>query len=165
VKTEDDLRKVLTFIDKTNDPEMQALISQGIEGVHYKLEDGKLIPILLSTDPMTPDINNKSITQILTSIPYLTPDMFKPSTPLRAKSREVQKANEEIVVTNPGEPLTSPTYTMKGAQLDQIVNDARTKFIVGKIDEAGWNAEMELWKNSGGNDYMKEMSEAYAKNK
>jgi putative aldouronate transport system substrate-binding protein len=51
---------------------------------------------------------------------------------------------------------------MKGAQLDQIVNDARTKFIVGKIDEAGWNAEMELWKNSGGNDYMKEMSEAYA---
>ncbi|WP_258881350.1 extracellular solute-binding protein [Paenibacillus sp. sptzw28] len=165
VKTEDDLRKVLAFIDKTNDKETQALISQGMEGTHYKLEDGKLVPLLLSTDPMTPDINNKSITQILTSIPYLTPDMFKPATPLRAKSLEVQRANEKIVVTNPGEPLTSPTYTMKGAQLDQIVNDARTKFIVGKIDEAGWNAEMELWKKSGGDDYMKEMSEAYAQNK
>jgi putative aldouronate transport system substrate-binding protein len=89
--------------------------------------------------------------------------MFKPATPLRAKSLQVQKENEKIVVTNPGEPLTSPTYTKKGAQLDQMVDDARTKFIVGKIDEAGWKAEIEQWKKSGGDDYVKEMSEAYAK--
>ncbi|WP_248928595.1 extracellular solute-binding protein [Paenibacillus hamazuiensis] len=165
VKTEADLKKVLTFLDKTNDREMQILISQGLEGVHYKVEDGKLIPILLATDPMTPDINNKNITQLLSSIPYLTPELFKPATPLRAKSLEVQKANEKIVVHNPGEPFTTPTYTQKGTQLDQIVEDARTKFIVGKIDEAGYKADMELWRKSGGDDYTKEMNEAYAKSK
>jgi putative aldouronate transport system substrate-binding protein len=163
VKTEADLRKVLTFLDKTNDKEMQALLAYGIEGTHYKVEDGKLVPLILQTDQMAPDINNKNMIQILTSIPYLTLDMFKPATPLRAKSLQVQKENEKIVVTNPGEPLTSPTYTKKGAQLDQMVDDARTKFIVGKIDEAGWKAEIEQWKKSGGDDYVKEMSEAYAK--
>ncbi|WP_144027912.1 extracellular solute-binding protein [Paenibacillus sp. 32352] len=165
VKTEAELKKVLAFLDKTNDKEMQILISQGIEGVHYKVEDGKLVPLLLATDPMTPDINNKNVTQLLTSIPYLTPELFKPNTPLRAKALEVMKENEKIAVHNPGEPFTTPTYTQKGTQLDQIVDDARTKFIVGKIDEAGFKAEMELWKKNGGDDYIKEMNELYAKSK
>ena len=103
--------------------------------------------------------------QILSSIPYIINDMFKPSTPLRTKSLEVQKANEKIIVTNPGEPFTTATYTQKGAQLDQMVEDARIKFIVGKTDEAGFKADMDLWKKSGGDDYTKEISEAYAASK
>ncbi|MBD0378757.1 extracellular solute-binding protein [Paenibacillus sedimenti] len=165
VKTEAELKKVLNFLDKINDKEMQILISYGLEGVHYKVEDGKLITLLIATDPMTPDINNKSITQLLPSIPYIVPELFKPATPLRAKSVEVQKANEKIIVTNPGEPFTTATYTQKGAQLDQAVEDARIKFIVGKIDEAGFKAEMELWKKNGGDAYTKEMNDAYAASK
>ncbi|NOU75293.1 extracellular solute-binding protein [Paenibacillus sp. LMG 31458] len=165
VKTEADLKKVLTFLDKTNDKDMQALLNFGIEGVHYKVEDGKQVILIVPTDPMAPDINNKNMNQILSSIPYIIPDMFKPSTPLRTKSVEVQKANEKIIVTNPGEPFTTATYTQKGAQLDQMVEDARIKFIVGKIDEAGYKAEMDLWKKSGGDDYTKEISEAFAASK
>ncbi|MBW7459897.1 hypothetical protein K0U00_38140, partial [Paenibacillus sepulcri] len=70
--------------------------------------------------------------------------------------------NLDIVVPNPGEPLYSATYTEKGAQLDTIAADARIKFIVGKIDEAGFQADMDLWKKSGGDEYVKEMNEAYA---
>ncbi|WP_261304781.1 extracellular solute-binding protein [Paenibacillus andongensis] len=165
VKTEADLKKVLTFLDKTNDKEMQALLNYGLEGTHYKVEDGKLVTLILQTDPMAPDINNKGINQLLSSIPYIVPDMFKPSTPLRAKAVDVQKANEKIIVVNPGEPFTTATYTQKGAQLDQIVEDARTKFIVGKIDEAGYKADMELWKKSGGDAYTKEMSDVFAASK
>ncbi|MDQ0919969.1 hypothetical protein QFZ78_006229 [Paenibacillus sp. V4I5] len=156
---------MLTFLDKTNDKDMQALLNFGIEGVHYKVEDGKQSILIVPTDPMAPDINNKNMNQILSSIPYIINDMFKPSTPLRTKSIEVQKANEKIIVTNPGEPFTTATYTQKGAQLDQMVEDARIKFIVGKIDEAGFKADMDLWKKSGGDDYTKEISEAFAASK
>jgi putative aldouronate transport system substrate-binding protein len=161
VKTEAELRKVLEFFDKTNDKEMQALLGYGIEGTHYKMENGKLVTLLTINDNMGPDINNKNMNQLSLQIPYIIPELFKPSTPLRIKANDVMKENEKIIVANPAEPFTSATFTQKGAQLDQIVEDARVKFIVGKTDEAGFKADMELWKKSGGDDYTKEMNEAY----
>ncbi|MCR8629830.1 extracellular solute-binding protein [Paenibacillus radicis (ex Xue et al. 2023)] len=162
VKTEAELRKVLEFFDKTNDKEMQALLGYGIEGTHYKMDNGKLVTILTINDNMGPDINNKNMNQLSLQIPYIIPELFKPSTPLRIKANEVMKENEKIIVANPAEPFTSNTFTQKGAQLDQIVEDARVKFIVGKTDEAGFKADMDLWRKSGGDDYTKEMNEAYA---
>lgn len=35
-------------------------------------------------------------------------------TPVREKVAQVQKANEEIVIANPGEPLISDVYAQKG---------------------------------------------------
>jgi putative aldouronate transport system substrate-binding protein len=162
VKTEEDLKKILNFFDKIEDKDMQLLISYGIEGKHYKVEDGKMIPLLLSTDPQPADINNKSFNQLLIGVPDVFTGAFKPATPLRGRVEEVEKANLDIIVPNPGEPLYSATYTEKGAQLDTIAADARIKFIVGKTDEAGFKADLELWKKSGGDDYVKEMNEAYA---
>lgn len=83
-------------------------------------------------------------------------------TPVRQKVAEVQKANEEIVIANPGEPLISDVYAQKGPQLDNIINDARIKFIVGQIDEKGFQDAVALWKSSGGDDYVKEVNELYA---
>ncbi|MCS7463349.1 extracellular solute-binding protein [Paenibacillus doosanensis] len=165
VKTEADLRKVLNFFDKIDDKDMQILITYGIEGTHYKVEDGKLVTILSSDSPQAPDINIKSFNQLLIGVPNVLDTAFKAGTPLRAKANEVKAANEKIALPNPGEPLISQTYTQKGAQLDQQVEDARVKFIVGKIDEAGFQAEMELWKKNGGNEYIKEMNDAYAESK
>ncbi|NHN29245.1 extracellular solute-binding protein [Paenibacillus agricola] len=165
VKTEAELKKVLQFFDKTNDKELQGLLSYGIDGTHYKMENDKMTPILTINDNMAPDINNKNMNQFALQIPYIVPELFKPATALRIKANEVMKENEKIIVANPGEPLTSATFTQKGAQLDQIVEDARIKFIVGKVDEAGFQADMELWKKSGGDDYTKEMNEAYAASK
>lgn len=83
-------------------------------------------------------------------------------TPVREKVAQVQKANEEIVIANPGEPLISDVYAQKGPQLDNIINDARIKFIVGQIDEKGFQDAVALWKSSGGDDYVKEVNELYA---
>ncbi|CAN7308673.1 extracellular solute-binding protein [Paenibacillus sp. LjRoot153] len=162
VKTEADLKKVLNFFDKTNDKDMQLLITNGLEGTHYKVEDGKLVTLLTPEMPQAPDINIKSFNQLLLGVPNVLDTAFKAGTPLREKALDVQTANEKNVVPNPGEPLLSATYTQKGAQLDQLLEDARVKFIVGKIDEAGFMAEMEQWKKNGGTDYIKEMNEAYA---
>lgn len=83
-------------------------------------------------------------------------------TPVREKVAQVQKANEEIVIANPGEPLISDVYAQKGPQLDNIINDARIKYIVGQIDEKGFEDAVALWKNNGGDDYVKEVNELYA---
>ncbi|MNW66346.1 Lipoprotein LipO precursor [compost metagenome] len=83
-------------------------------------------------------------------------------TPVREKVAQVQKANEEIVIANPGEPLISDVYAQKGPQLDNIINDARIKYIVGQIDEKGFEDAVTLWKNNGGDDYVKEVNELYA---
>ena len=165
VKTEADLRKVLNFFDKISDKDMQIMMNYGLEGVHYKVEDGKLVTILTQDMPQAPDVNIKSFNQLSIGVPNVLDTAFKAGTPLRAKANDVKAANEKIIVPNPGEPLVSATYTQKGAQLDQQVEDARVKFIVGKLDEAGFKAEMELWKKNGGEAYMKEMNDAYAASK
>ena len=86
-------------------------------------------------------------------------------TPLRIKQTEVQMKNRETIVANPAEPLISEVYAQKGQQLGNIINDARIKFIVGQIDEQGWRDAIELWKKSGGDDYVKEINELYAASK
>ncbi|MNR61747.1 Lipoprotein LipO precursor [compost metagenome] len=53
-------------------------------------------------------------------------------------------------------------YSQKGQQLDNIINDARIKFIVGQSDEAALKAAFETWKKSGGDDLVKEMNDLYA---
>lgn len=83
-------------------------------------------------------------------------------TPLRAKTTQIQTEAEQYVVPNPAEPFISTVYTQKGQQLDDIINDARIKYIVGQIDEAGLQAAFETWKKSGGDDLVKEMNELYA---
>ncbi|WP_274651368.1 extracellular solute-binding protein [Paenibacillus humicola] len=162
VKTEDDLKKVLTFLDKMNDDDVQLLAGYGIEGVNYNIEDGKLVQV--ADDNPKPEDAFTDLNQLLMFIPEdPTSKMFKPATPLRAKVSQVQKENEKIIVPNPAEPLISKTYMQKGAQLDNIIEDARIKFIVGQIDEAGFQSAVELWKKSGGDEYIKEINEAYAK--
>lgn len=82
-------------------------------------------------------------------------------TPLRDKEAQVMKENEEIVVPNPTESLVSEVYAQKGQQLDNIINDARIKFIVGQIDETGFKEAIELWRSTGGDDYIEEINKLY----
>jgi putative aldouronate transport system substrate-binding protein len=159
VKTEADLKRVLTFLDRMNDTDLATLAERGIEGKHYKKLDGGFVEVVKDTALMEGEV--EGLNQFIPFIPE-TKTLPLKSTPLREKSNSVQKENEKIVVANPAEPLVSKVYTQKGAQLDTIINDARTKFIVGQIDEAGFNAAVDLWKKSGGEDYVKEINELYA---
>ncbi|WP_019532975.1 extracellular solute-binding protein [Paenibacillus ginsengihumi] len=159
VKNEDELRKVLAFLDKMNDPELQILAQNGIEGKHYTKTENGIQP---SKDIAMLDSELTGLNQMLMFIPE--DRTLKPiQTPIRKKQAETIKENEKIVVANPAEPLISEVYAQKGPQLDNIINDARVKYIVGQIDDAGWEAAIELWKKSGGDDYVKEINELYAK--
>ncbi|MDB5083608.1 MAG: extracellular solute-binding protein family 1 [Bacilli bacterium] len=156
VKTEADLKKVLAFLDKLNDKPAQELVSNGVLGVNYNVQDGAAVPVK-DKDPDTNDLN-----QLLMYIPDSLATKTA-QTPTSNLVTDIEKANEQIVVSNPAEPLLSNTYATKGTQLDNILDDARVKYIVGQIDDAGLQTAIDLWHKSGGDDYIKEINDAYAK--
>ncbi|HEX7056844.1 MAG TPA: extracellular solute-binding protein, partial [Bacilli bacterium] len=56
VKTEDDLKKILGYFDKTMTPEIANLLYWGIEGEHYTLNDGMAQEISGATDLINKDV-------------------------------------------------------------------------------------------------------------
>jgi len=157
VETEAELHKVLEFIDKLSTEKGQTLAWNGVEGEHYRIEGGELITV--DEDPSLSETGS-SLNQILTFIPE---ERFieKEETELEEKEERVMKENEEFVVENPSEALISEVYALKGSQLDDIIDDARIKYIVGQIDEDGLDEAEELWLKSGGQELIDEMNELY----
>ncbi|KPG73766.1 extracellular solute-binding protein [Enterococcus sp. RIT-PI-f] len=166
VKTEEELREVLDFIDKTNDKDMQILLNNGIEGVNFEVEDGFSVAIE-GTEEATEVANAiKSYAQMGTnvteeSVLYTA----KPATDKDLEFWNLRKSLEErdlaYAVYDPAAAYVTDTYATKGAQLDQIITDARVKFIAGQIDEAGWKDAITLWENSGGKDLIEETNTLY----
>ena len=158
VKTEADLKKVLSFIDKINNEPAQTIAYAGVEGRHYEMKDGEIVPLVTAQDP-----ESTEYTDLNQFIPGIPGENFKHPefSALRLKENEIMKENEEIVVANPAESLLSTVYAQKGQQLDNIINDARIKYIVGQIDDKGMEDAIELWRSSGGDDYIEEINKLY----
>lgn len=72
----------------------------------------------------------------------------------------LQLSNQNVL-TDPTIAYNSETRTEMGGQLDQIILDARIKYIIGEIDEAEFDAEMNRWLTSGGEKVMKEFQDQY----
>lgn len=161
VKTEEELRRVLQFLNDLNDEEVQNLAYNGVEGVHHEIVDGELVITSQQDGGELFDREVRDLNQIVAHIPG-EKFMRMPQTDLQQKATKVMEENLDIVIGNPAEPLISPTYAERGQQLDNIINDARIKFIVGQIDESGLDEAVELWKRSGGDDYIAEINEAYS---
>ena len=160
IKDEATLDKVLTFVDKTNDEEALNIITNGVEGRHYRKLDGYIEKI---DDPNIPDNELADFQQLLTGVNEDNKALGVKTTPMRQKVDDLMKENEDYVVANPAEPFISETYSKRGPQLDAIIEDAMVKYIVGQIDEAGYQAELDLWLRSGGQQYIDEINAEYAK--
>ncbi|MFC0215795.1 extracellular solute-binding protein [Paenibacillus chartarius] len=162
VKTEAEMKKVLTFLDKLLDKEMVNLINKGIEGKHYKVEGDYTIP--LDKDADAKEVKPYRDTLIQRGENY---NMDKPmkETELFLKNKKIVSENDKYVVNNPALTLISDMYNERGKELEQMITDAETKFIMGKIDEAGWKAEVEKWRKAGGDKMMEEYKAAYLKTK
>ncbi|MFC5448849.1 extracellular solute-binding protein [Paenibacillus aestuarii] len=158
VKSEDDLKRVLTFLDQMNTPELTTIAGYGLEGKHYTKDGDAVVP---SKDSALLESEVEGLNQMLPFIPEDRGLKVK-QTPLRLQTAKIQKEAEQYIVANPAEPFISQVYSQKGQQLDNIINDARIKFIVGQTDEAGLKAAFETWKKSGGDDLVKEMNDLYA---
>lgn len=156
VKTEEELKKVLSFFNQLMDKEMADLFNWGMLDKTYTLEGGN-----------AKFIEGDAYMKLVQ--PYIqlaVGDVVKNSTPgilhpLQKLAVEMNMENEKAAVVNPALTLDSPTNNEKRAQLDKIIADARIKFIMGDIDEAGWAKAIEEWKKNGGQDIIEEFTAAY----
>lgn len=159
IATEDELRQVLEFFDRTMDKDVANIMMYGFEGRHYKLEDGKIIlPEETSelrvkeVNPlyslMIADISNKNIMEVAQK------------EQLTSLADQLSKDNESFLVDDPTVSLSSSTYDEKNVELSTIIVDATYNYILGNITAEGFQKEVEKWRASGGDQIIKEYGEA-----
>ena len=160
VETEEDLKLILKFMNDLMDPEIANILFWGIEDEHYTVVDGKAVPIE----------DSEKISREVT--PYNTIEVGEPATngrllgnydeePAHGKAEELYIDNENHLIKNPIIPLDSDTYDEDGEGLDQIIEDATYNYMLGEIDEAGFDEAIETWKKQGGEKVIEEYSKAY----
>lgn len=160
VTSEEELDKVLTFVDKLFDPEMVNLINKGIEGVHYSVEGDFTVTLDADKDAQEVKPYRDSLPQ---RGELYNMEKKAKGTELFALNKKIVQENENYIIPNPALTLKSETYNERGGELEQIITDAQTKFIMGHIDEAGWRAEVEKWRKSGGEQIAAEYKQSYEK--
>ncbi|MDF2938325.1 MAG: transporter substrate-binding protein [Paenibacillaceae bacterium] len=160
VKTEEEVKKILGFLDRLMEPTMQALLINGLENRHWVEKNGH-------AEMLDRTLHLKEVKPYRDMLPHLTepetewkrnlqPELYR-------KSQRLGKENEAYIVPNPALTLDSAMYVERGRELEILIADAETKFIMGKLEEAGWLAELEKWRQSGGDRMISEYEEAYAK--
>ena len=58
--------------------------------------------------------------------------------------------------------LISELYNDIGAELDTLLSDAKTLYIMGEIDKNEYNNRLEQWRKQGGDDIAAEYASLYA---
>ena len=167
-KTEEDVKACLHFLDKMCDPEMMALADYGLKDICYDINaDGKIVP---NGKYDTTNCPHAGLNQAVPYVPYLTeqnPDYQLEKADYQLAYEESIANNVQYAVFNPalGYLTQSDTYAECGSDLVQILDDARTQYICGQIDEAGLQAAFDQWDVRGGTQVIEEVNALYAADK
>lgn len=174
VKTEEELKRVLQFLNDMNDAEMLKLVEFGYEGESYYLDENGY-GIYYTAEEMTAlgvptYVFRDGMNQILSY--YVSPEENEkrllpvpPTSEIRLLEAAVKAENANYAVTNPGASYTSKTYTELASALDPIIAEARIAYIKGTIDDVGLQEAKDQWVRTGGETVIKEMNELYQANK
>ncbi|MCR8632458.1 extracellular solute-binding protein [Paenibacillus radicis (ex Xue et al. 2023)] len=159
VKTEAEMKRVLKFLDQLMDPEMATLLMRGIENKHYvKTSDNR-------TEFTDFTAFQREVKPYRDNFPYIEGYNVLPlkDVAIGEKGTKLTQENMKSAIPNPALTFISATYSERGKELEQMIYDAQTKYIMGKIDDAGYQAEIEKWKKSGGQKLMDEYKAENAK--
>ncbi|WP_438444167.1 extracellular solute-binding protein [Gorillibacterium sp. sgz5001074] len=157
VKTLGEVKRILSFLDQLLEPPMQTVIAKGVEHRHWS-DQGDYTVVLDRT------LDLKEVKPYRDMLPFLGEDQspIKPNLQpeLYRKNLQIGRENQSHIVENPALNLESVTYTERGKELETIITDAGTKFIMGLLDEEGWKAELAKWRQAGGDRMIREYEEA-----
>lgn len=157
VKSEDELKQILAFFDKLWEPEIANLMKFGVQGEHYELKDGKAVP---SSDKKLLEKDVQAFQAIgLADSTNVQPSFF--TIPVHEKADKLSGEAIPFGIPDPTVALDSKTFNEKGARLAEIIKDATYKFMLGNIDENGFNAAVKKWQDDGGAAIIAEYNEAY----
>jgi putative aldouronate transport system substrate-binding protein len=158
VKTEAMLNEIIEVFKKIDGAEGQNLTKWGIQGVTYTLTGG--IPSILKQESYTVDVQVFSHL----GLSYYTNPLYVPGivSNFEKIQTENQLSNIPYGVSNPVTPFISDTAVNIGKELENIIVDAQVKFIMGRIDEAGYKAAVAQYMKAGGEQIVKEYNQAYS---
>lgn len=162
-ESEAEVQACLEFLDKMNDPEAMMPAMYGLEGIHWQYNDAGEVERINPEDQALHKAYN-GLNQMLTFIPSREPAGYTFAQDEQTKMQEKTfDESEEIAVFNPaiGYLSNSQTYITNGGNLDLIIDDARTQYIVGDIDQAGLQEAFDLWLSTGGQQVIDEVNEQY----
>lgn len=155
--TEKELRECLTVLNNMGTEEYANLVEWGIEGSTYSIVDGSA--------KRTPE---QAAEYEAVGAQYRQFYCFNERSKITGQeSPEVVAFRKErgdyvdIAVFDLSLPYTSETNTMLGEELKTIKQDACTKYIMGAIDEAGFEKAKNSWLNAGGQAVIDEFTNAH----
>jgi putative aldouronate transport system substrate-binding protein len=169
VRTEKDLKVVLTVMDRLSQRDGQILLTNGIEGQNFTLRDGAGYELTPPTD-QGKSVGDavKAYAQLGTHAPK---DLFHPiglaggaDQALVARRTALAREDLQTAVYDPTAAYLSETFVTKGAQLGNIISDARIRYLAGQLDLAGLKRAIALWGSSGGAQVKRELADLYQKN-
>ncbi|MCQ2537910.1 MAG: extracellular solute-binding protein [Lachnospiraceae bacterium] len=173
IKTEEQLKQVLSVLDKINDGVALNLIEYGWEGKTYELDENGYISLFQGDDLTAHGVTSTRWNYGFNQVPaYFTAEsnarpvtVAPASTVVTKLEQELYAKNIQYCVPNYGASYSSQYYAYNGADLDKIINEAQQAFIRGEIDEAAFDAEIQRWFTAGGYVVTNEMNELYKKSK
>ncbi len=158
IKDEAQLKEVLAFFDQLMTPELANLVQWGIEGEHYEVVDGfaEVSEDQAKIEREVFTYNMLGIGEAETNGRYESLHTYEP----RQKTEDLVKENDDYLVHDPTVQLESDTYIRDGERLQEIINDATYNYMLGEIDEEAFQAEVEKWKDQGGDQIIEEFNAA-----
>jgi len=159
-RTLQDLHYHLDFMDKLNSPQGITILNWGAENVNFtRNADGSVTAV-----PAAQITGGHNVVEGLNQFRMLTEGgaVLAPNAYQR-KHMAVYDQIQPYAVVNPVTPiaLMSPTWTSRQSTLNQIIDDAVIQFIMGNIDQAGWNREKARWYAEDGQKALDELQVAY----
>ncbi|TWD84892.1 carbohydrate ABC transporter substrate-binding protein (CUT1 family) [Kribbella amoyensis] len=170
IRSEDQLDQVLQALDKLESKEGSILLTNGIEGRNFKA-DGKFAVPVNQDDPKVKAIQNdvdKAFIQLGTRASVgLGAYQLRPADPASRAMREkfdvLMAEDLKTAVFNPALGVIAPTQVSKGQTLENIVPDARIKYLSGTITEDQLKAQIKRWYDAGGTQIAQEVNDLAAK--
>ncbi|CAM4371945.1 extracellular solute-binding protein [Paenibacillus tarimensis] len=161
VATEGELRSILAFYDKLMTPEAANLLFWGVEDEHYRLVDGRAV----LQEPYSRFEEEIKPYQALQIGGPRTIDMLKPDyeLPARDKAEALTLENEAYLIDDPTAALDSKTSSSLGIRLQEIIRDATFQYIMGDMNDLGFDRAVHQWMEKGGSNIVQEYNAAYKK--
>ncbi len=168
IPDEETLKKVINIFDRLADEKMCNLLALGIEGVNYEIVDG--------VAKILPDPDGKLNTTFMNTIntPYSGPLAVRwpnlRTMPVELtygdqRNLEIIEENAPYAVADDSMGLISELYNEIGSDLNTLMSDAKTLYIMGEIDKEEFQNRMEQWKKQGGDDVAAEYASLYEANR
>jgi putative aldouronate transport system substrate-binding protein len=157
VKSEDEVRSILKFVDALIDEENFDLMTNGIEGTHYETKDGGAVEITDRT------LWEQEVQPYSGSRPSETAKIYKSTDPYVNTANKLMDENADYAVTNPVQSLSSEAFDSSWATIQQNIQDAYNQFMSGQIDMAGYEKVLDAQNGQGLDKILEEFTAGYEK--